>query len=145
MDLQLGKKTGVVTGASSGIGRAIAKGLAAEGVHLAITGRRRENLHEVAKEIVAEGGATPVIIVQDAMAEDSAEAVARSALEGLGRVDILINNAGGSRPFQLHTAEETWNEAMTLNFTRHRQLTHKLIDQMMANGWGIVINITGKS
>ena len=53
MDLQLGKKTGVVTGASSGIGRAIAKGLAAEGVHLAITGRRRENLHEVAKEIVA--------------------------------------------------------------------------------------------
>ena len=59
MDLQLGKKTGVVTGASSGIGRAIAKGLAAEGVHLAITGRRRENLHEVAKEIVAEGGATP--------------------------------------------------------------------------------------
>ena len=79
------------------------------------------------------------------MAEDSAEAVARSALEGLGRVDILINNAGGSRPFQLHTAEETWNEAMTLNFTRHRQLTHKLIDQMMANGWGRVINITGKS
>ena len=145
MDLQLGKKTGVVTGASSGIGRAIAKGLAAEGVHLAITGRRRENLHEVAKEIVAEGGATPVIIVQDAIAEDSAEAVARSALEGLGRVDILINNAGGSRPFQLHTAEETWNEAMTLNFTRHRQLTHKLIDQMMANGWGRVINITGKS
>ena len=145
MDLQLGKKTGVVTGASSGIGRAIAKGLAAEGVHLAITGRRRENLHEVAKEIIAEGGAAPVIIVQDAMAEDSAEAVARSALEGLGRVDILINNAGGSRPFQLHTAEETWNEAMTLNFTRHRQLTHKLIDQMMANGWGRVINITGKS
>jgi len=45
----------------------------------------------------------------------------------------------------LHTAEETWNEAMTLNFTRHRQLTHKLIDQMMANGWGRVINITGKS
>lgn len=145
MDLQLNKKTGIVTGASSGIGRAIARGLSAEGVHLAITGRRRENLHEVAKEIVAEGGTTPVIIVQDAMAEDSADTIARQALEALGRVDILINNAGGSRPFKLHTAEETWDEAMTLNFTRHRQLTHTLIDQMMANGWGRIINITGKS
>lgn len=145
MDLQLNKKTGIVTGASSGIGRAIARGLSAEGVHLTITGRRRENLHEVAKEIVAEGGTTPVIIVQDAMAEDSADTIARQALEALGRVDILINNAGGSRPFKLHTAEETWDEAMTLNFTRHRQLTHKLIDQMMANGWGRIINITGKS
>lgn len=145
MDLQLKGKTGLVTGASSGIGRATAKGLAAEGVHVAITGRRGEQLQEVAKEIVAEGGKAPVIIVQDAMAEDSADSIARRALEGLGRVDILINNAGGSRPFKLHTAEETWNEAITLNFTRHRQLTHKLIDQMMANGWGRVINVTGKS
>lgn len=145
MDLKLKGKTGIVTGASSGIGRAIAKGLAAEGAHLAITGRREENLREVAKEISAAGGAAPVVIVQDAMAEDSADHVAKQALEGLGRVDILINNAGGSRPFKLHTSEETWNEAITLNFTRHRQLTHKLIDQMMANGWGRVINITGKS
>lgn len=145
MDLQLIGKTGIVTGASSGIGRAIAKGLAREGVNLAITGRRQQHLEELSKEITAEGGKPPVVIVQDAMAEDAPEHVARAALSGLGRVDILINNAGGSRPFKLHTAEETWHEAMTLNFTRHRQLTDRLIDQMMNNGWGRIINITGKS
>jgi len=145
MDLQLSGKTGIVTGASSGIGRATAKGLAREGVHLAITGRRQQHLEELSKEITAEGGKPPVVIVQDAMAEDAPEHVARAALSGLGRVDILINNAGGSRPFKLHTAEETWYEAMTLNFTRHRQLTDRLIDQMMNNGWGRIINITGKS
>jgi len=142
MDLQLIGKTGIVTGASSGIGRAIAKGLAGEGVHLAITGRRQQHLEELSKEITAEGGKPPVVIVQDAMAEDAPEHVARAALSGLGRVDILINNAGGSRPFKLHTDEETWHEAMTLNFTRHRQLTDRLIDQMMNNGWGRIINIT---
>jgi 3-oxoacyl-[acyl-carrier protein] reductase len=145
MDLQLKGKTAIVTGASAGIGKAIAKGLAAEGVHVAITGRREDKLQEVAKEITDLGGKAPVIILQEAMAEDAPENVAKKALAGLGRVDILINNAGGSRPFKLHTDEDTWNEALTLNFTRHRQLTHKLIDQMMSNGWGRVINITGKS
>ena len=145
MDLKLTGKTGLITGAIAGIGRAMAKGLAAEGVHLAITGRRQDKLEEVAKEIVADGGQKPVIIVQEAMAEDAPKNIAEQSLAGLGRVDILINNAGGSRPFKLHTAEETWHEALTLNFTRHRQLTDLLIDQMMNNGWGRVINITGKS
>ncbi|MSQ88163.1 MAG: SDR family oxidoreductase, partial [Betaproteobacteria bacterium] len=67
------------------------------------------------------------------------------ALAGLGSVEILINNAGGSRSFKLDTAEEQWHEAMTLNFTRQRQLTHKLLEQMMARQWGRIVNITGKS
>ncbi len=145
MDLRLSGKTGVVTGASSGIGRAIALGLAMEGVRLAITGRRESNLKELAKEISSKGGPDPLVIVQDAMAIDSPETVARVALDRLKRVDILINNAGGSRPFELQTSEETWEEAMTLNFTRHRQLTHALIDLMMKNEWCRVVNITGKS
>ena len=145
MDMQLRGKTALVTGASAGIGRAIAIALAAEGVRLALVGRRADALSEVASVIQADGGSTAKIIIQDALAPDAAQLIADQALAALGTVEILVNNAGGSRPFKLHTDEAVWEEAITLNFTRHRQLTDRLIDQMMGNGWGRVINITGKS
>jgi 3-oxoacyl-[acyl-carrier protein] reductase len=63
-------------------------------------------------------------------------------LEGLGRVDILVNNAGGSRSFKdLHVSEEAWQEAITLNFHRPRQVADALIDQMIERQWGRIINI----
>jgi 3-oxoacyl-[acyl-carrier protein] reductase len=146
MDLQLSNKTALVTGASAGIGRAIAKALAAEGVRVAIAARRAEKLEELAAEITAAGGARPVLIPSDLYEEDAAPKLAAAAVAGLGRVDILVNNAGGSRSFKdLHVSEEAWQEAMTLNFHRPRQLTDALIDQMIGNQWGRVINITGKS
>lgn len=145
MELSIAGKTGLVTGASAGIGRATAIALGKEGVKLAIAGRRREQLEEVSKIITDAGGHKPVIVIQDMMEEGAPREVADQVLAGLGKLEILINNAGGSRPFKLDSSEEQWNEAITLNFTRHRQLTHKLLDQMMANGWGRVINITGKS
>ena len=141
MDLGLKGKTALVTGASVGIGRAIAKGLAEEGVRLAVAARRKDLLESLEKEI----GAKLVIIEQDMMAEDAADRIASQALQGLGAVDILVNNAGGSRKFALHTAEPQWVEAMTLNFTRQRQIADKLVDQMIARKWGRIINITGKS
>ena len=146
MDLQLKGRTALVTGASVGIGRGIANALAAEGVRLALTARRMDKLQEVAGEIVAAGGAEPVIFEQDMLAEDAAPRIAQRALEGLGGVDILVNNAGGSRSFKdLHVSEEAWNEAITLNFHRPRQLGDALIDQMIERRWGRIINITGKS
>jgi 3-oxoacyl-[acyl-carrier protein] reductase len=146
MDLQLSGKTALVTGASVGIGRAIAKALAAEGVRVAVSARRIEKLEELASEIVAAGGQQPVTIRSDLYEEDAPGQLAAAAVEGLGRVDILVNNAGGSRSFkELHVAEEAWQEAMTLNFHRPRQVTDALIDQMIANRWGRIINITGKS
>ncbi|MFM2052725.1 MAG: 3-oxoacyl-[acyl-carrier-protein] reductase FabG [Pseudomonadota bacterium] len=146
MDLQLHGRTALVTGASVGIGRGIAKALAAEGVRVAISARRVDKLREVAAEIVAAGGAEPVLIEQDMYAEDAARRLADAAMAGLGRVDILVNNAGGSRSFKdLHVSEEQWQEAITLNFHRPRQLGDALIDQMIANRWGRIINITGKS
>jgi 3-oxoacyl-[acyl-carrier protein] reductase len=141
MDLGISGKTALVTGASAGIGRAIAKSLAAEGVKLAVVARRTNLLHTLETEI----GAKLVIIEQDFMAEDAAQRIADAALAGLGAVDILINNAGGSRAFKLDAGEAQWNEALTLNFTRQRQLTHKLLEQMMARKWGRIVNITGKS
>jgi len=141
LDLQLSGKTALVTGASAGIGRAVAKALAAEGVRLAVVARRRDLLETLQTEI----GAQLTIIECDFMREDAPQAIAGAALAGLGTVDILVNNAGGSRKFKLDTDEAQWNEAMTLNFTRQRQLTHKLLDQMMARNWGRIVSVTGKS
>ena len=141
MDLELKGRTALVTGASAGIGRGIALALAAEGVRLAVTARRRERLEALEKET----GARLVIIEQDFMAEGAPQRIAQAALAGLGGVDILVNNAGGSRPFKLDASEAQWEEAMTLNFTRQRQLAHALLAQMVARKWGRIINITGKS
>ena len=113
----------------------------AEGVRLAVVARRRDLLEALEKEI----GAKLVIVEQDLMAEDAPQRIAEAALAGLGAVDILVNNAGGSRKFQLHTDEAQWQEAMTLNFTRQRQLADRLVDQMMARKWGRIVNLTGKS
>ena len=145
MDLKIRDRTALVTGASTGIGRATAKLLAAEGVRLAVAARRRALLEDLAEEIAAAGGHSPVIIEQDVLAADAPARIAEAALNGLGSVQILVNNAGGSRAFTLETTEEQWAEALTLNFTRPRQLTHALLDQMMTGGWGRIVNITGKS
>lgn len=145
MDFDLKERTALVTGASSGIGRGIALALGNEGVRLAITARRRALLDEVSELVVASGGPRPILIEQDLLEEDAARSVAGQALETLGSVDILVNNAGGSRKFSLESTDADWDEAMTLNFVRQRQLCAVLIDQMIDRRWGRVINITGKS
>jgi 3-oxoacyl-[acyl-carrier protein] reductase len=141
MDLGIRGKTALVTGASMGIGRGIASALAREGVRLAVVARRRNLLEELEKEL----GQQLVIIEQDFMEPGAPESIAEKALAGLGSVEILINNAGGSRKFTLDSSEAQWEEALTLNFTRQRQLAHRLLPQMMAKNWGRIVNITGKS
>jgi len=141
MDLGIKGKTALVTGASVGIGRGIALALAREGVRLAVVARRRDLLEKLQEE----AGKPLVIIERDFLQQDAAEKIAQAALEGLGPVEILVNNAGGSRRFTLESTEAQWEEAMTLNFTRQRQLTHRLLPQMIARKWGRVVNITGKS
>ena len=145
MDLAIAGRAALVTGASIGIGRGIALALAGEGVRLAITARRGELLEETAAEIVRRGGEKPAIIACDFMREDAPQSIAHAANQALGTVEILINNAGGSRRFTLESSEEQWNEAMTLNFTRQRQLAHQVLPGMTENKWGRIVNITGKS
>jgi len=146
MDLQLSDKTALVTGASTGIGRGIALVLAAEGVQLAVAARRVQLLENLARDIVERGGKRPIVIGCDLYEQDAAARLAGAAVQGLGHVDILVNNAGGSRSFtDLHVSEERWQEAMTLNFHRPRQVADALIDGMIGRNWGRIINITGKS
>jgi 3-oxoacyl-[acyl-carrier protein] reductase len=141
MELGIRGRTALVTGASMGIGRGIATALSREGVRLAVVARRRHLLEELQEELKA----GLVIIEADFLKPDAPEIIATAALEALGSVEILVNNAGGSRRFTLDASEAQWEEALTLNFTRQRQLTHRLLPQMMARKWGRIINITGKS
>src|SRR4026209_652388 len=97
MELAIKGKTALVTGASMGIGRGIAPALAREGVKLAVVARRRNLLEELEREL----GHKLVIIEQDFLKPGAPEVIAKAALAGLGSVDILINNAGGSRKFTL--------------------------------------------
>ena len=145
MDLQLQGKTALVTGASMGIGRAIAKQLAQEGVRCAIAARRTQLLEELAREITAAGGPAPICFETDVLQEGAVQKLAADAIKVLGSVQILINSAGGSRRMPVDAPEERWVEGMTLNFTRLRQLTHALLPNMIENRWGRVVNITGKS
>lgn len=145
MDLHLSGKTALVTGASAGIGRAIARGLAREGAKVALTARRIGLLTELAEEMAADGAA-PAVLLESDLAEDFApEHLVAEAARRLGSVDILVNAAGGSRPVAIDASHETWDEGMTLNFFRVREITHAAIPGMIARNWGRVINITGTS
>ncbi len=143
MDLQLAGKTALVTGASAGIGRGIAKRLAAEGVLVVAVARRRQLLDSLAAEIENEGGRPPSVIVQDVTEADAAERLLDGIGQLHGRLDILVNNAGGSQATTLETPNADWDARMLLNYTRPRELTHAFLPGMISANWGRVINITG--
>ena len=145
MDFEFNGQTALVTGASQGIGHAIARGLSMQGVKVAAAARLTDILRELADEIAERGGARPVIIEADLYAENAAEALAARATAELGRVDILINAAGGSRPISFEATKDDWMEAMVLNFFRLRELTHAVIPGMRERNWGRIVNLTGTS
>src|SRR3954468_11064336 len=89
-------KAVLLTGASSGIGAELARRLGAEGARLAITARRSAQLEEVADAVEQEGGVRPLVLTADLARRGEAADLARRALEALGQIDVLINNAGSS-------------------------------------------------
>lgn len=143
MQLDLSDKTALVTGASAGLGAAIAGCLAREGVHLAITARRIDPLRALATKLEADGAMTVRLIQGDLTRQEDLERIAAKAIEGLGRVDILINCAGASSPVSIEDGDTVWDEAAMLNFTAIRRLTHRLLPAMQARRWGRIINISG--
>jgi 3-oxoacyl-[acyl-carrier protein] reductase len=145
MDLDLKSRTAIVTGASIGIGRAIAKGLALEGVRVVAVARRKDLLETLAQEVQTQGNGAIIPVIQDMMQDDAAAKLAARATAELGRVDILVNNAGGSRPLPVDAPDSAWDEAIALNFTSYRKLAHAVLPQMVEHGWGRIINVTGKS
>jgi 3-oxoacyl-[acyl-carrier protein] reductase len=143
MDLKLDGKTCLVTGASIGIGRGIAKVMAQEGCKLAVLARRAELLEDLAAEIEADGHARPLLILEDLTQQGAMENIHRTIADTFGSLDILVNNAGGSRPVKWDASEDEWHEGMLLNFDLVRRLTNKFVPGMQARKWGRIINITG--
>lgn len=141
MDLQLTGKVALVTGASAGLGRTIARLLAEEGCKLALLARRRPLLEEVAASLPA--GAEPLVIVEDFTSPGAAERTRDAVLDRFGRCDILVNNAGGSRPQTDLGPDEVWMEAMEINFHAGRRMAHALIPAMRAQKFGRIVNLTG--
>jgi 3-oxoacyl-[acyl-carrier protein] reductase len=139
MDLELQGRVAVVTGASAGIGLGIARRLAAEGATLLITARREDRLKEIAEEITPR----PTVFAADLTSPESPSMLAAAVEKTFGRVDILVNCAGGSRPLPPGGSDDVWQEAIALNFTAARRLTHALLPMMRAQRWGRIINITG--
>jgi 3-oxoacyl-[acyl-carrier protein] reductase len=143
MDLELSGKVAVVTGTSVGLGREIAKVLAAEGARTVIVARRANLLATLQDEIERAGGARPLALPLDLYTPDAPARISDAALSTYGRVDILINNAGGSRPIPWDSPDAAWDESFSINFTAVRRTTHALLPGMIERRWGRVLCVTG--
>lgn len=143
MDLELSGRVAVVTGASAGIGRSIACVLAVEGAQTVIVARRTALLESLGEEIAASGAPQPMLIAEDLYDRDAPGRIASSVLERFRRVDIVVNNAGGSRNLSITSSDAEWDEALAINFTSVRKMAHAFLPTMIQRRWGRVINITG--
>jgi 3-oxoacyl-[acyl-carrier protein] reductase len=143
MDLGLRGKVCLVTGASSGIGRATAVMLAAEGAQVVGTARSEAAFAAVADEVRAAGGGNPLLLVADLTEDGAAERLVAAALARAGQVDVLVDNAGGSRPMAVPNDGAAWAEGFRLNFEAPRRLAELLVPPMVERGWGRVVNVTG--
>jgi short-subunit dehydrogenase len=137
----------LVTGASSGIGRALALELAARGAVLAVSARRFDLLHELADEAERAGGVRPAVLPADLSRRCSAGGLAKDAVEALGHVDVLVNNAGagcGGVVWRVGDRDEA-REAFETNFWGPLALIAALVPAMRERGEGAVVNVTSTS
>ena len=139
----MGKLTGkvaIVTGATSGIGKATASLFAEEGADLVITGRRVELGKAVETEIRQKGVRCLFVQADHAQADDCSRVVERTLAE-FGRVDVLFNNAGiVTRGTAETTSDEVWNETMAVNVTAVWHMCKLVIPQMKKQGGGAIVN-----
>lgn len=141
MDLGIAGRTAAVAGASSGLGLAAARALAAEGVRVAICGRDRERIDAAAAGI---DGAVP--LVADVSTVAGATGFVEAATEALGQVDILVPNAGGPPPGNFaSTPLDAYAPALELNLLSTVAMCEAAVPAMCERGWGRVVAITSIS
>jgi 3-oxoacyl-[acyl-carrier protein] reductase len=147
MDLGLKHKVVLITGASKGIGRAIAAAFAAEGSNVAISARGADELQKAASEISKSSGADVVGIPADASKAEEITRMVDDVVKRFGTIHVLINNAGGIGAFATfeHLTDEDWFEILNLNLLSAVRATRAVLPHMQRQKWGRVINISSES
>lgn len=146
MNLNLTGKRALVTGSSSGIGRGIAKVLAAEGVHVIVHGRDQKRTSAVAEAIRSAGGRADIAL-GDLATDAGAASVVAAADEAGGAIDILVNNIGGNEAAGgglngwFNDTPEVWAGVIQQNLIAPVRMIHAFVPAMRERGWGRVINI----
>ena len=144
MELQLKGKTALITGGSEGIGKGIAMGLAKEGVDVAICARRPEPLEATAQEIRDATGVKVVAIPTDLTEDGQAKKFVDDSAGELGRVDIMVNNAGSSPGGVIeHLSEDDWAQSLQLKFMGYVRCLRYVLPIMVEQGGGRVVNLIG--
>ena len=144
MDLKLKGKTALVTGGSEGIGKGIALALAKEGVDVAICARRKEPLEAAAAEIAKATGRKIVAIPADLRKDADAKNFIEQAHKALGRIDIMINNAGSAAGGVIeHLTEDDWDKGLQLKFMGYVRCLRYALPIMVKQGGGRVVNLIG--
>ncbi len=144
MELQLKGKTALITGGSEGIGKGIAMGLAKEGVDVAICSRRPDPLEATAQEIRDTTGVKVVALPCDLTDNDQARKFVEDSAKDLGRVDIMVNNAGSSPGGVIeHLSEDDWEQSLQLKFMGYVRCLRYVLPIMKEQGGGRVVNLIG--
>jgi NAD(P)-dependent dehydrogenase (short-subunit alcohol dehydrogenase family) len=145
LDLQLKDKVTLITGPAKGMGRAVSLAFAKEGAKLVLAGRDIQAIDPVAAEIRTMG-VDVIVIPCDMTSPAQTEALARHAVEAFGRIDVLVNVAGGSGPIGKtgwETTAEEFNEIVQLNMTGCFNTMHAVLPTMIAQRSGKVVNVGG--
>jgi 3-oxoacyl-[acyl-carrier protein] reductase len=141
----MGELTGrvvLVTGASRGIGRAIARALAREGATLELTARSEDDLQETARLCLEGGAAEARVHALDLTDGAAIDALCERLLAERDAVDVLVNNAGmGARGHALSGEPDEWERALALNVAAPMRLTRRLAPRMHEREWGVVVNV----
>jgi 3-oxoacyl-[acyl-carrier protein] reductase len=145
MNLQIAGKTALVTGGSKGIGYAIAEGLVAEGARVVLSARD-EAVLEAAAQRLGDGGAEVVAVAGDVSNAKGVHGLVEAALERVGRIDVLVANAGGP-PAGLpsHVDDGAWARATELTLMSAVRLARAVLPGMRERGWGRIVNVTSLS
>src|ERR1700675_373195 len=144
MDLKLKGKTALVTGGSEGIGKGIAIMLAKEGVDVAICARRKERLEKTPNEIDKETGRKITPLPADLRKDSDAKNFIDAAHKALGRIDIMVNNAGSAAGGVIeHLTEDDWEKGLQLKFMGYVRCLRYVLPIMVKQGGGRVVNLIG--
>ena len=146
MNLELKDKIAVVTGASAGLGRAIAFGLAREGAKVAISGRRQEVLEETAMELKRETQANVLTFVGDMTQIENVTAFVNQVVDEWDTIHILVNNVGQATRGRLESlCQRDWQQTFEVNLLSAVHCTSQVVSVMKMQKWGRIINISSLS